>query len=70
MGNKTALYDCHQKAGAKFVDFGGWDVPVAIPVRWASTRRFAPEAGLFDVSHMGEVVVTGPEALDAVNRLI
>ena len=70
MGNKTALYDCHQKAGAKFVDFGGWDMPVRYSGTLGEHEAVRTRAGLFDVSHMGEVVVTEPEALDAVNRLI
>ena len=51
------------------VDFGGWDMPVQYTgtlVEHAAVRN----QGLFDVSHMGEVVVRGPEALEAVNRLI
>ena len=70
MGNRTALFACHQEAGAKFVDFGGWDMPVRYSGTLVEHEAVRSRAGIFDVSHMGEVIVRGPEALDAVNRLI
>ena len=67
---RTPLYECHREAGARFVDFGGWEMPVqyaGIQQEHDAVRR---DVGLFDVSHMGEVEVRGPGALDAVNALI
>ena len=61
---KTILYDKHVNLGAKMVEFGGWDMPVqyesGIVQEHLSTRR---RAGLFDVSHMGRFIVSGPQAL-------
>ena len=66
----TALYDEHVKLGARIVEFAGWQMPVQYDGMLAEHHRVRKEVGLFDVSHMGEVRVTGPEALAAVNRLI
>jgi len=60
----------HRAAGGKMVDFGGWDMPVqyaagVIEEHMATRTR----AGLFDVSHMGEIWVEGPDAIKFVNRL-
>jgi len=52
------------------VDFGGWDMPVQYPAGTiAEHLRTRTHAGLFDVSHMGEIDVTGPEAVQFINRL-
>jgi len=67
---QTALYACHQKAGARFVDFGGWDMPVQYTGTLVEHAAVRNEGGIFDVSHMGEVVVRGSEAIEALNRLI
>jgi len=52
------------------IDFGGWDMPVQYAGLIAEHRACRAAAGLFDVSHMGEVRVTGPRAIDAVDRLV
>ncbi len=61
--SKTVLHDWHVGAGAKMIDFGGWDMPVQYPSgiiqEHLATRR---QAGLFDVSHMGRFRVTGSNA--------
>ena len=56
MGKQTALYDVHVQAGAKMVDFGGWDMPVQYPAG-ILTEVYAVRtaAGIFDVSHMGQI---------------
>jgi aminomethyltransferase len=68
---RTPLYDAHKKAGGKMVPFGGWDMPVqykdGILAEHAAVRT---AVGLFDVSHMGEIVFRGPRAVDAVARLM
>ncbi len=63
---QTALYATHRRMGARMVGFGGWEMPVEyrgiIPEHLAVRRA----AGLFDVSHMGELEVRGPQALELV----
>jgi aminomethyltransferase len=67
---KTPLNAAHRALGGKMVDFGGWDMPVQYPAgvieEHIATRT---RAGLFDVSHMGEFWVEGPDAIAFVNRL-
>ncbi|MCZ9885136.1 glycine cleavage system protein T, partial [Arthrobacter sp. B2a2-09] len=60
--NYTALYEEHKKAGASFTDFGGWQMPLKYSSELAEHHAVRQSAGLFDLSHMGEVWVTGPEA--------
>ncbi|MFF9398815.1 MULTISPECIES: glycine cleavage system aminomethyltransferase GcvT [unclassified Streptomyces] len=64
---RTALDALHRSLGATMTDFAGWDMPL----RYASERdehnAVRTEAGLFDLSHMGEITVTGPEAADFLN---
>ncbi len=66
---RTPLYDAHRRAGAKIVEFAGWEMPVqyrgVIDEHLAVRRR----AGLFDVSHMGEIEVRGAGALEFCQRL-
>lgn len=63
---KTALNATHRKSNAKMVDFGGWDMPVEYSGLIAEHMAVRTRVGLFDVSHMGEIQLRGPEALDAV----
>ena len=67
--HKTALNSVHRRMGAKMVNFGGWDMPVEYSgvVREHLATRTA--AGLFDVSHMGEIEVRGPHALELVQHV-
>ncbi|MGC0238528.1 glycine cleavage system aminomethyltransferase GcvT [Arthrobacter sp. SD76] len=58
----TALYEQHKKAGASFTDFGGWQMPLKYNSELAEHHAVRTAAGLFDLSHMGEVWVTGPQA--------
>ncbi|WP_104137475.1 glycine cleavage system aminomethyltransferase GcvT [Arthrobacter sp. ZGTC131] len=60
--NYTALYEEHKKAGASFTDFGGWQMPLKYSSELAEHHAVRTAAGLFDLSHMGEVWVTGPDA--------
>ncbi len=60
--NYTALYEEHKKAGASFTDFGGWQMPLKYESELAEHHAVRNAAGLFDLSHMGEVWVTGPDA--------
>jgi aminomethyltransferase len=58
----TALHDEHKKLGASFTDFGGWQMPLKYSSELAEHHAVRKSAGLFDLSHMGEVWVTGPDA--------
>lgn len=58
----TALHDQHRELGASFTDFGGWQMPLKYRSELAEHHAVRRSAGLFDLSHMGEVWVTGPEA--------
>jgi len=58
----TALYDEHKKLGASFTDFGGWQMPLKYSSELAEHHAVRKAAGLFDLSHMGEVWVAGPDA--------
>ncbi|MFI5086671.1 MAG: glycine cleavage system aminomethyltransferase GcvT [Actinomycetales bacterium] len=60
--NYTALYEQHKKAGASFTDFGGWQMPLKYTSELAEHHAVRNAAGLFDLSHMGEIWVTGPDA--------
>ena len=63
---KTALNAVHRRLGAKMVNFGGWDMPVEYSGIIAEHLAVRTRAGLFDVSHMGELEIRGPGALQLV----
>jgi aminomethyltransferase len=66
---RTPLYSAHVKAGARMVEFGGWEMPVQYTGIIEEHRRVRAAVGLFDVSHMGELEVEGPSALGALQAL-
>ncbi len=70
MVRQTPLNAAHRKLGARMVDFAGWDMPVQYSSIIAEHEAVRSAAGLFDVSHMGEIEFSGKGALEAVNRLI
>ncbi|MCP3424773.1 glycine cleavage system aminomethyltransferase GcvT [Rothia sp. AR01] len=59
---RTSLHGVHEELAAVFTDFGGWDMPLKYGNDVAEHRAVRSAAGLFDLSHMGEIRVTGPEA--------
>jgi aminomethyltransferase len=59
---RTPLYECHLEAGARMVEFAGWQMPVQYSGVIEEHRAVRTAAGLFDVSHMGEISVRGPAA--------
>src|SRR5579863_1761390 len=63
---KTALNSVHRRLGAKMVNFGGWDMPLEYSGIIAEHQAVRTRAGLFDVSHMGELEIRGPGALQLV----
>jgi len=65
----TPLYEAHRALGARMVDFAGWDMPVQYTGIIDEHRTVRSAVGLFDISHMGELEVRGPDALAAVQRL-
>lgn len=69
MAQRTPLYDVHVRSGARLVEFAGWEMPVQYAGILEEHEAVRRRAGLFDVSHMGEVVFRGPSALEALNRL-
>ncbi|HWQ30113.1 MAG TPA: glycine cleavage system aminomethyltransferase GcvT [Negativicutes bacterium] len=67
---KTALYNAHQRYGGKVIDFAGWALPVQYEGITAEHEAVRNNAGIFDVSHMGEVEVRGSQATDFVQNLV
>ncbi len=70
MERKTPLYECHVANGGKIVPFAGYLLPVQYPSGViAEHMAVRTAAGLFDVSHMGEVVISGADALNNIQNL-
>jgi aminomethyltransferase len=67
---RTALYDRHVDAGAKLVEFAGWEMPVQYVGVREEHMAVREDVGVFDVSHMGEVETAGPNALELLQRLL
>jgi glycine cleavage system T protein (aminomethyltransferase) len=68
---RTPLYDRHVAAGAKLVDFAGWEMPVQYPLGVRGEHMAVRErCAIFDVSHMGEIEVSGSQACDLLQRLL
>ncbi len=69
---KTALNAVHRQLGAKMVDFNGWDMPVEYPSVGGLMKEHLAvrnSVGVFDVSHMGDIRISGPQALEAVQHI-
>ncbi|MFQ5663328.1 MAG: glycine cleavage system aminomethyltransferase GcvT [Terriglobia bacterium] len=66
---RTALHAVHRALGAKMVSFAGWDMPVEYRGIIEEHRAVRTAAGLFDVSHMGEIEIRGPQAFDLVQQV-
>lgn len=66
---RTPLYDLHRELGAKLIDFGGWEMPVQYGGILEEHRAVRERVGIFDVSHMGELEITGPDSLAALQWL-
>lgn len=67
---RTPLYETHRALGAKMVEFSGWEMPVQYQGILDEHRAVRTAAGLFDIDHMGQVRVTGPDALAFLNHLL
>ena len=70
MTKQTFLHDKHIALGARMVDFAGWDMPVQYSSIIEEHKTVRENAGLFDVSHMGEMIVLGQDALPFLNKLV
>ncbi len=66
---KTRLHSFHKKLGGKMIEFFGWEMPVEFSGIIKEHMAVRTKAGLFDVSHMGEILITGRQALDFVQFL-
>lgn len=67
---RTPLYDLYSQYGAKTIDFGGWDLPVQFSSIKEEHEAVRTKAGLFDVSHMGEVFITGSDSQAFIQNLV
>jgi aminomethyltransferase len=67
---RTPLYESHVHAGAKLVDFAGWEMPVRYEGVIPEHMAVREACGIFDVSHMGEIETSGPGALELLQRLL
>lgn len=67
---RTVLFDHYAEHGGKTIDFGGWDLPVQFSSIKAEHEAVRTKAGLFDVSHMGEVLVTGEGSLAYLQKMM
>ena len=70
MTKQTFLHDKHVQLGAKMVDFAGWSMPVQYLSIIEEHKTVREKAGLFDVSHMGEVFVSGKDAMEFLNSVV
>src|SRR5699024_12701500 len=66
---KTPLYDEHIKLGGKVVDYAGWALPVQYAGIMKEHKAVRSKAGIFDVTHMGEIIVKGKEALEYLQHI-
>ena len=66
----TPLHETHEALGANFTDFGGWDMPLRYGSELAEHKAVREAAGVFDLSHMGEVRVTGPDSARYLNTAL
>src|SRR5882762_3957712 len=68
--NRTPLFAAHQKLGGKLIEFGGWEMPVQYTSIMDEHLAVRKAAGIFDISHMGEVIVSGPAAETFLNATL
>ena len=70
MLKRTPLFSAHQKLGAKLIDFGGWEMPVQYTSITDEHLAVRKAAGIFDISHMGEITVCGAAAAEFLNGVL
>jgi aminomethyltransferase len=67
---RTPLYDLHVAAGARLVEFGGWEMPVQYKGIVAEHNAVRSQVGMFDVSHMGKFAISGEGVIETLNKLV
>ncbi|MCJ7688466.1 MAG: glycine cleavage system aminomethyltransferase GcvT, partial [Clostridiaceae bacterium] len=67
---KTHLHNTYKQYGGKLVEFGGWEMPIQFEGIISEHEAVRCDAGIFDVSHMGEVDIKGSEAFEFVQNLV
>src|SRR5262247_2471481 len=70
MLKRTPLFAAHQRLGGKLIEFGGWEMPVQYTSIVEEHLAVRKAAGLFDISHMGEILVSGPPAESFLNQTL
>ncbi|MFF8919294.1 glycine cleavage system aminomethyltransferase GcvT [Streptomyces sp. NPDC015032] len=70
MPKKTPLHDIHTRLGASFTDFAGWSMPLRYTSELAEHHAVRTTAGIFDLTHMGEIEVSGPEVGRALDHAL
>ena len=68
--NRTQLYDTHVALGARMVPFAGWEMPVQYDSPLDEHQTVRSSAGLFDIDHMGQIIVDGPDAADFLQYVV
>ncbi|ACL71089.1 glycine cleavage system aminomethyltransferase GcvT [Halothermothrix orenii] len=67
---KTPLFEIHKELGARLIEFHGWSMPVQYTSIIEEHKAVRNQCGLFDVSHMGEILVEGPGALESLQKIV
>ena len=67
---RTPLFDVYKEYGAKTIDFGGWELPVQFSSIKEEHETVRTKAGLFDVSHMGEISIKGPDSASFLQKIV
>src|SRR5690625_1800674 len=66
----TPLFAAHETLGASFTDFSGWNMPLKYSSEMTEHKAVRQAVGIFDLSHMGEIFVTGPDAVQGLNTAL
>ena len=67
---RTPLFDQHVQIGGKMIEFGGWEMPVYYTSIIEEHHAVRQNVGVFDISHMGQILISGPDAAEFLNRLL
>lgn len=70
MLKRTPLFEAHHRAGGRLIEFGGWEMPVQYSSIIDEHQAVRNASGIFDISHMGEIFVQGPQAAQFLNRVL
>lgn len=67
---RTGLYNAHLRSNAKIISFAGWEMPIQYTSVRSEHNAVRNDVGIFDVSHMGEILISGPDALPNIQQLV